>query len=393
MNCDHKSINYKLKSLLLAAFFVFILSILPSYALFGGKIDSFSADNVEIGPNGKIVNTSKIYMTPDAMRMDGMPGQGSQGMPKMNISLLVLKKQDKQYFYNHDKKLVFESEVDEDISKAGYKGMDNIESEKVLGKEKVSGYKCVKKEVLTSNTVMGMTDKTKLLVWESDKFEFPLRTQNEDGTIQEMRNIKTGKPSKKFFKPTSGYKKVDNMMAVMGMDFGAMMKEDKTENDDEKDSQAPPQNIENIDVAQMMEGMKKALGENADPEQMKQMEQMMAQVMAQVKQTSTGKGATDRLWKIIPKRPGDQIGSELKTPYVITVVMGTTAKLNTVFTFYQNKLKPKGWKDGGMHLQNDRGSMHMLKGDQSLSVSWSENPGMQGNYTLFYNIQLQGPDI
>jgi len=103
--------------------------------------------------------------------------------------------------------------------KIGSFSADNVESEKVLGKEKVSGYKCVKKEVITSMAVMGQTLKNKLTIWESDQFEMPLRTMVEDGGIMEMRDIDTDKPSKKLFRPMPGYKKVDNLMAAMGMDF------------------------------------------------------------------------------------------------------------------------------------------------------------------------------
>ncbi len=210
-----------------------------SYAFPGGKIEGFSAENVEISKDGKIMNKSMLYLKPGAMRIDGMPGMGRDpNEPDLNISMLVLQKENKQYIYNHDKKLVFESSVDEKNLKAGYKAMDNIESEKVLGKEKVAGYKCVKKEVVTSYKMMGMNTKHKVIVWESDKFDLPLRTQDEDGTIQEMRNIKKGNPPKKYFTPLQGYKQVSNMMAVMGMDFGKMMEEDSKQ--DQPEEKATP---------------------------------------------------------------------------------------------------------------------------------------------------------
>jgi hypothetical protein len=259
---------------IVAVFALCLITAVPAFALFGGKIDNFSADNVEIDHSGKVVNTSKIYMTPDALRMDGMPGGGGKGMPKMNMTLLVLKNQDKQYFYNHDKKLVFESGIDEQMTKAGYKAMDNIESEKVLGKEKVSGYICVKKEITTSMTIMGQTIKNKLIIWESDQFEMPLRTMDQDGGIMEMRNIDTGKPSKKMFHPMPGYKKVDNLMAVMGMDFGAMMAQDHAGGSKKSSQQAMDEaegaqtmpDPENMDFNEMMEQMSQAIGENMIPE-------------------------------------------------------------------------------------------------------------------------------
>lgn len=202
---------------------VLTILVTPSYALFGGKVESYSAENVEISGDGKVKGSSMLYMTPDAMRMDGLPGMGEPGAPKVNLSILVLKKENKQYMYNHDKKLVFESPVDEENYKSMMKELDNIQTEKILGEEKVSGYKCVKKEVVTSINIMGMVQKSTSVVWVSDRFDLPLRTKDEDGTVMEMRNIKKGKPAASVFKPLAGYKKVDNMMLLMGVDLGAMM--------------------------------------------------------------------------------------------------------------------------------------------------------------------------
>lgn len=68
-----------------------------SHALFGGKIESFSADQVMISPDGKVMSTSKLYITPDVYRMDGLP-MGGQGGMTQNLTILGFKKQNKQYF-------------------------------------------------------------------------------------------------------------------------------------------------------------------------------------------------------------------------------------------------------------------------------------------------------
>lgn len=227
----HKDVKLK-KSVLNGLVILSVLLLLPnfSFALFGGKVESFSADFVAIDKNGKVVSTTKIYVTPDASRMDGMPGQmPNQGAGKKqpDITSITLHKEQMGYLYNHDDKLVFETTEEDSKEMIGImKGMNDVSSEKVLGKEKVSGYKCVKKEVVSTFKFMGMTQKHKSIVWQSDRFEMPLRTQDEEGEITELRNIKTGKQSKKLFKPLKGYKKVNNIMAVMGMDFSSMMRED-----------------------------------------------------------------------------------------------------------------------------------------------------------------------
>ncbi|WP_321493664.1 DUF4412 domain-containing protein [uncultured Desulfobacter sp.] len=377
-----------------------------AWALFGGKVDAFTADNVHIDSTGKIINSAKLYVTEDAVRIDGLPGAGMGKGPQINLSMLILKKQKKSYFYNHDKKLVFEAPADEKDYSAGYKALDNIESEKVLGKEKVSGYKCVKKEVVASFEAMGRSIKSKLIVWESDKFDMPLRTMDEDGAIEEMRNIKTGKPSKKLFRPMPGYKKVDSMMAVMGMDFGAMMAQknamDEKEEDaqtmsnpaaggmknSEKSQQAKQRNLENMDINKIM----KQMGGNMSPEQKAQLMRTMNQVKNRIKDTNEGPGSADRIWQIIPRRPGDKVGAEFKTTNVLNVTMGTRTPLESVFKFYKNKLTAKGWKDGGMYLQDGQGSINLSKGEQRLSISSAKNPGIEGDYSYFYMMQLNGPD-
>ena len=367
-----------------------MVSTSPSHALWEGEITSFSADQVMISPAGKVLSTTKLYITPEAYRMDGMPIGSQEGVTR-NLTFLGFKKQNKQYIYNHDKKLYFESQLDEDDMLQKLKSSENIDSERILGKEKVSGYKCVKKEVTKTMTMMGTTHTSTEILWQSDKFEFPLRIRQEDGQIMEFRNIDTDEPSKKLFRRPTGYKRVDNMMAVMGMDFAAMARErEVSDNENRKPAQ---NNINDVNMNEVMANMRQAMGENADPEQMAQLQQIMSQAMGQAGQVDMNEGAATGLWKIIPQRPGDKVGTEIKSPNVYNVIMGTNASLNQVFNFYAQKLKSKGWKDGGMYIQDGQGTLSMMKGEQMLTIAWADNPGMEGNYTLFYNLKLNSPGI
>jgi hypothetical protein len=70
---------------------------------------------------------------------------------------------------------------------------------------------------LDTPKIMGMKIKNTQTIWRSDRFKMPLKVQGEEGNITEYLNISTKKPSNSLFKPLSGYKKVDNMMTVMGM--------------------------------------------------------------------------------------------------------------------------------------------------------------------------------
>lgn len=379
----------KIMVAVIAALAVFwMMGAPPSYALFGGgKVDSFSADMVEIASGGMVVNTSKIYFSPDAMRMDGMPGMGSDpDMPKVDMSVLSLTKAGKSYIYNHDKKLVFITENEEFSDLSGML-KDNIESEKVVGKEKVSGYKCEKKEVVTAIKMMGFTSKTRMTVWESDRFAMPLKTMDENGNVQMMKNIKEGKPPKKMFRPLSGYQQVNNMMAVMGMDFAAMAAMDDDDEDEKADMQASegPPDPEEVDA--MLKHLEAQIGDNMSLEEKAQFMAMMGQAMSQAGRTpGEPGGAADHLWQMIPRRAGDQVGYEMEVGGSIDVIMGTRSSLEEVFTFYAKQMKSKGWAGQDPYIQNGQGMMSMHKDGNSIIFASADDPGMDGGFSVFYNI-------
>ncbi len=206
-----------LRTILGLSCFAFFITVFPACsASDGGEIANFSADMVMMGSDGTVKSTSKIYVTPNAHRLDGMPGPMPKGMAG-DLTFIRLNDENKEYVYNHDKKLFFEDTIDKDSMMDIIKLYDNADAEEVLGNEKVSGYDCVKKKVTTTTNVMGMKIKNTRIIWQSDRFKMPLKVQGEEGNITEYRNISTKKPSNSLFKPLSGYKKVDNMMTVMGM--------------------------------------------------------------------------------------------------------------------------------------------------------------------------------
>jgi hypothetical protein len=104
--------------------------------------------------------------------------------------------------------------------------------------------------VTTTVDKMGMKITSTETIWQSDQFNMPLRIQDEEGVIMEYRNIDKKKPSSKLFQLPEGYKKVGNIMEVMGMDFFQ-------------------NNIGDVDSDKFMAGMQLNTGdESADPEQM-----------------------------------------------------------------------------------------------------------------------------
>ena len=191
-----------------------LFSGLSAYALFGGKITKYTADQVMIDSKGKVQHQGKLYVMPDKMRMDGIS-------PKGEGSIVMIFRRDKNigWTLNPEKKLYMERPFNEkEMEKATKKFVDS-KNEKILGTENVNGFECTKKEVETTVSYMGYKSTSKSIVWLSKKLDMPIRTQSQDGSMTELRNIKEGSPSGKYFEIPKDYQKVSNMMELMGMDM------------------------------------------------------------------------------------------------------------------------------------------------------------------------------
>jgi hypothetical protein len=91
-------------------------------------------------------------------------------------------------------------------------GVVQAKQEKV-GEEIVNGYQADKFKI-TAET-MGITATS--YQWIAPQFELPVRTETE-GVVQEMRNIKPGRPDSSLFELPKGYKRdtqMENMMKAM----------------------------------------------------------------------------------------------------------------------------------------------------------------------------------
>ena len=215
---------------------VVLFSGLPANALFGGKITKFTADQVMIDAKGKEQHQGKLYVMPDKMRMDGIS-------PKGEGSIVMIFRRDKNigWTLNPEKKLYLERPFNEKEMEQATKKIINSRNEKVLGTETVNGFKCTKKEVETTVEFMGFKRTSKMIVWISDRLDMPIRTKSQDGSMTELRNIKEGSPAGKYFEIPKDYKKVSNMMELMGMDMsGHEEKPSKAAGEDEESGSQLP---------------------------------------------------------------------------------------------------------------------------------------------------------
>jgi Domain of unknown function (DUF4412) len=193
-----------------------LFSGISAYAFLEGKITKFTADEVMIDANGKIRHEGKIYMMPNKVRVEGIlpKGEGS-------TSVVWIFRRDKKiaWYLNPDKKLYVEKPFDEKEMERTTKKYVDSKNEKILGTEYVNGFECTKKEVVTTASFMGYKSTSTSIAWISKKLDAPIRTQSQDGSINELRNIKERSTPAKYFEVPGGYKQVSNMIELLGINM------------------------------------------------------------------------------------------------------------------------------------------------------------------------------
>ena len=179
-----------------------LLSSAPAQA---GKDTPFTADTLT-SMNGQQMK-GKIYYSSGRMRMElNQPGLGEM--------VYIYDKKGKMLIMASPVKKVYLELPFDEKDWPGLNEQNDLERKK-LGAEKVGGYNCTKYHVVRKVNAMGQEQKVKMTSWESDKFSMPLRTKTDQGTLQELSNIKEGEPPAKMFKVPAGYKKAQNMMELM----------------------------------------------------------------------------------------------------------------------------------------------------------------------------------
>ncbi|RJR26545.1 MAG: DUF4412 domain-containing protein [Desulfobacteraceae bacterium] len=198
----------------LVSFVTVTLFFFVSPWVFAGKVKEFSADQVHIDASGKVDNSGKLFFTEGKMRIEGMNIQGPRRGGQTDMIVIVRKDLKLHRMLNPKKKAYFERGIDE-REMASFSGQFKKGDEKDLGTETIQGYKCRKKQVTTSFEMMGYKQTIQSIQWVSEEFPMPLRTQNQDGSATELRNIKEGNQSAELFEVPSDYTQVSDLFELM----------------------------------------------------------------------------------------------------------------------------------------------------------------------------------
>ena len=206
------------KRLRVTGLLVILVVLMSAGGVLGAGMEEFSADQVTLDAGGNIKSSGKVYMASDRMRSE--QNMGPEG------KMVIIYRRDKKTLWalNPEKKVYVQMPLDDKKWEQEARGAIKSENSRVLGKETVNGYSCVKKEVSRTMEIMGMKMTTTQTIWVSDEIGIPIRTRSQQGMVTELRNIKKGKPPARLFEIPPGYKKIGNDMGAlfMGMHGGKM---------------------------------------------------------------------------------------------------------------------------------------------------------------------------
>jgi hypothetical protein len=387
-----------MKKYLLSIIWVTILTFATSCSQGGGSAgqttgravtgQGFTADMIVTLSSGQVMLEGKIFVTPEATRMDWKQGTS-------NLSSIRIEQENREYLYNHYKKVYYEMDLNEDEEVSNFlKSINDYEEVEVLGKECVNGLNCTKKKVRSSFEAMGMNITNELIIWQADGIDFPIRAEGEEGTVTELKNVSKKTPASKLFQPIEGYTRVNNMMEVMGFggmgfDMGESDFSEKRSGDghgsDMKDLNQAGYDDKEIDLDHIYENATSMLKSVfTDPEEYKEMKKMLAVAMGEAKKMDFSEGSAEMMWSVIPQRKGDTVEDEFNVKDAYGAQIITNSTMEDVCSFYEKALKPKGWKVEYNAVFDGEGLFRLQNNEYSLTISSGdiENNKRLKNYTL-----------
>jgi outer membrane lipoprotein-sorting protein len=199
-----------MKSSTLVKVTVSILMVLAiSPACIAQEPQPFSADMAMTTHNGQKM-TGKFYFASPSLRMD-MTAQGQ------NMSMIMDSSTQTMYMVMHDRHMYIESHGGQNplMSRApkaptfdpAHPCGKEMTCQKV-GTETVNGRVCDK---WVGTDKQGHTNTG----WIDQRLHFPIRTQDSEGNLFDLTNVKEGRPEASLFQPPAGYQKMD-MPGMMG---------------------------------------------------------------------------------------------------------------------------------------------------------------------------------
>ncbi len=183
-----------------------LLALAISAAAAPAALTSFTARKVVLDSSGKVLIEEKIAMAGEKIRAESLRGDMVM-IFRHDLGLL--------WVLAPEKKIYVAIPLDQRTWDRETRGTTEGERVRVLGREKVNGFSCTRKEVTGTRTAMGRA--AGRTIWSSDRLPMILRSRTGQGVTTELRDIRGSEPAKDLFELPRGYRKVGDNMGLFLM--------------------------------------------------------------------------------------------------------------------------------------------------------------------------------
>lgn len=195
--------------------FLSILIVCFTTAVFAGTVPEYTADIINFDPDGNEEGITKVFSSEGKVCFE-MPQQDVIGA----MSIIVRPDLEKMFIVISDKSLYMEMPYYEKngefprIIPMPDMPVPKIAKEEA-GEEKINGYNTKKIFVTITTDMNGQEVSWTNVEWKAEEFDIPIRSEDEDGSVTELHNIKlVSVPKSKFDVKTDGLQQIDNFMQL-----------------------------------------------------------------------------------------------------------------------------------------------------------------------------------
>jgi len=195
--------------------FLSILVLFFTTVAFAGTVSEYTADIINFDPDGNEEGITKVFSSEGKVCFE-MPQQDIIG----TMSIIVRPDLNKMFIVMSDKGFYMEMPYYE---KSGefprIIPMPDMPVPKIVkeeaGEERINGYDTKKFFVTITTNMNGQEVSWTNIEWKTEEFDIPLRSEDEDGSVTELRNIKlVSVPKNKFDIEVGGLKRIDNFIKL-----------------------------------------------------------------------------------------------------------------------------------------------------------------------------------
>ena len=195
--------------------FLSLILVFFATAVFAGTVPEYTADLISFDPEGNEEGITKVFSS-EGKTFFEMPQQDIIGA----MHIIIRPDMEKMFIVVPDKNAYMEMPYYEKngelprILPMPDMPVPKIEKEEI-GTDIFNGYNTKKNLVTITTNMMGQEVSWSNMEWNAEEFDIPLRSEDEDGSVTELHNIKlVSIPKNKFDIDIDGLQRVDNFMKV-----------------------------------------------------------------------------------------------------------------------------------------------------------------------------------